>query len=306
MHVSIIVVTYNSSDDTNKCLQSLSELQTKDAKVNVLVVDNGSREHYELPEHIRVDMFEVLRSEANLGFTGGNNLGIYNAVEKYNSEYVLLLNNDTIVDTKLVTKLLQCAKNNPTLGVVCPKIYFYPGNEFHASYARNQKGSVLWYAGGSIDWSSLSAFHRGVDEVDRGHFDAQEASEFATGCAMLLKREVLEKVGIFDKRFFLYFEDVDLSERIKKAGYKIGFCPEAVVWHRNAQSSGGSGSDTHRYYLARNKLLFTFKHGGFKDIVLGVRVWLQYALRGTTLEQQAALDFLFQRFGKQPVVLHAE
>ncbi len=306
MHISIIVVTYNSPKETNECLHSLSKLRSKDVKFNVVVVDNASREPYVLPESLNTKQFEVLRSEANLGFTGGNNLGIYNAVERYNSDFLLLLNNDTTVDEQLLGKLLQCNTEYPEHGVICPKIYFYPGNEYHPSYTKSQKGLILWYAGGSIDWTSLSAFHRGVDELDRGHFDSQKESEYATGCCMFIKREVLEKVGIFDKRFFLYFEDVDLSARIKKAGYSIGFCPAAVIWHKNAQSSGGAGSDTHNYYIARNRLLFTFKHGSSKSIFLALRVWLSYLLTGSTFEQQAAVDFVLQRFGKQPVVLHAE
>ncbi len=205
-----------------------------------------------------------------------------------------------------MTNLVKCSLETPEHGVVCPKIYFYPGDEYHDSYSRSDRGNVLWYAGGSIDWTSLSAFHRGVDEIDRGHFDALQTTDFATGCCMLIKREALEKVGMFDKRYFLYFEDVDLSARIKDAGYTLGFCSSSHIWHKNAKSSGGSGSQIHNYYIARNRLLFSFQHGSLRNKLLALRVWVTYILSASSLEQQAAIDFALRRFGKQPVVLSVE
>jgi len=304
MHISLILINYNTKSDTDECLKSLSVLKTKGFSYNVVVVDNGSMESYSLPRTLTSNKkFEVVRSEANLGFTGGNNLGIYYAIEKYNSDYTLLLNNDTVVEPHFLQKLIDCSEDHSEYGLICPKIYFYKGNEYHKkSYSRSQLGSVLWYAGGSIDWPNLAAFHRGVDEVDRGQFDTFSDSDFATGCCVLIKREVLEKVGTFDKRYFLYFEDVDLSVRAHDARYGIGFCPEAVVWHKNAGSSGGAGSSVHNYYIARNRLLFAFKHGGNKSKLVGLRVLLQYLLSGTNYQKTAVLHFLFRRFGKQPIV----
>ena len=241
MHISLVIVNYNTKSDTDECLKSLAKVSGREIKFTVIVVDNGSIEQYQLPRGLDKKRFEVVRSEANLGFTGGNNLGIFYSIEKYNSDYVLLLNNDTVVDTLFLKRLAECSQENPEYGLICPKIYFYKGNEYHKKeYARSELGSVLWYAGGSIDWQNLAAFHRGVDEVDRGQFDSFQGSDFATGCCVLIKREVLEKVGTFDKRFFLYFEDVDLSVRTRRAGYEIGFCPASIVWHKNAGSSGGS------------------------------------------------------------------
>ena len=302
MHISLVVVHYNTKIDTDECVKSLSKVKRGDFTFNVVIVDNGSMEAYTLPRAIDKKKFEVVRSEGNLGFTGGNNLGIFYSIEKWNSESVVLLNNDTVVSEDFLKKLVDCSTKNTHFGLLCPKIYFYKGNEYHKkSYGREQLGSVLWYAGGSIDWPNLSAFHRGVDEVDRGQFDSVQTSDFATGCCVLLKREVLEKVGTFDKRFFLYFEDVDLSVRVKNAGYDIGFCPDSVIWHKNAGSSGGSGSRLHNYYIARNRLLFAFKHAKRSRLAAGLRVLLQY-LFGTTYEEIAVTDFILNRFGKQPIV----
>ena len=303
MHTSLVIINYNTKSDTDECLKSISHVSTREHKFNVVVVDNGSQNEYSIPRGLDKNRFEVVRSEANLGFTGGNNLGIFYSIEKYSSDYVVLLNNDTVVDPLFLKRLLSCSDENPEYGLICPKIYFYKGNEYHKkSYKRSELGNILWYAGGSIDWSNLAAFHRGVDEVDRGQFDTFQTSDFATGCCVLLKREVLEKVGTFDKRFFLYFEDVDLSVRTRRAGYEIGFCPTAVVWHKNAGSSGGSGSKLHQYYIARNRLLFTFKHGSKAQLLTGLRALLQYVFGGNRYEQTAVLHFLLRRFGKQPVV----
>ena len=293
MHISLILINYNSKSDTDECLKSLQNIKNKGFSYTVVVVDNGSLEEYTLPRSITSSRFEVVRSEANLGFTGGNNLGIYYAIEKYNSEYVLILNNDTVVAPNFLQKLFDCSEEHPHFGILCPKMYFYKGNEYHKkSYSRSQLGTVLWYAGGSIDWDDSAAFHRGVDEVDRNHFDTLETTDFATGCCMLIKREVLEKVGVFDKRFFLYFEDVDLSVRAKNAGYTIGYCPESVIWHKNAGSSGGAGSSVHNYYIARNRLLFAIKHRAKFKLRLILRIFFNYFWYGSDSEKRALLHIV--------------
>ena len=303
IHVSIILINYNTKDDTLECLKSLQNIKTTNFKHTVIIIDNGSKEPFELPKNLDADNIKILRSEANKGFTGGNNLGIYYAVEKFNSDYVLLLNNDTTVDENFLKELVKTAESDQRIGMVASKIYFTQGREFHASsYSKDELGKILWYAGGSIDWNHLAAFHRGVDEVDRGQFDTQTESDFATGCSVLVKREILEKVGILDKRFFLYMEDVDWSVRVIKAGYTVGFAPKSVVYHKNAGSSGGSGSSTQSYYQTRNRLLFAFKYGTWKEIITALRITLLILLKGTAIERRAVLHFFTMQFGKQPII----
>lgn len=303
IHVSTILVTFNTTKDTLECLNSLQEIKTTGFKHSIIIVDNASKEPFVLPKKFLDADIEVIRSESNKGFTGGNNMGIYYAIEKYNSDYVLLLNNDTTVDPNFLKEMVRMAQDDANIGMVGSKIYFTKGNEYHAdSYTKEEIGKVLWYAGGSIDWNHIAAFHRGVDEVDRGQFDTQSESDFVTGCSMLVKREVLEKIGTFDKRFFLYFEDVDWSLRAQKAGYTIGFCPTSIVYHKNAGSSGGSGSTIHQYYQARNRLLFAFKHGSWKDIVTALRLAALYAFYGTKQQRLAVFHMFTLQFGKQPIV----
>lgn len=303
-HVSILLVHYNDQLTTDTCINSVAKLVHPGYKLQCLIVDNGSIKPYVLPKKLRTSKkFTVIRSDANLGFTGGNNLGIHYAVEKNSSQYILLLNNDTTIKTDAVKKMLDLFESDTKIGIVTPKIYFSAGKEFHKdSYNIKQRGKVLWFAGGTIDWNHLTAFHRGVDEVDRGQFDHASSTDFATGCALFIRREVLEKIGFLDKRYFLYFEDVDLSLRVKKAGYRIQFCPEAVVWHDNAGSSGGSGSETQVYYQERNRYLLAISHGTPK--IIPVVLWLQWqaVVSGNRLKQRAVYDFYRRAFGKQPLI----
>ena len=303
IHVSIILINYNAAEDTVDCLKSLRKIKTTGFKYNVVIVDNASKDIFSVPQNLESSNIEVIRSEANKGFTGGNNLGIFYAVEKYNSDYVLLLNNDTTVDENFLKEMVRTAQADPRIGMVGSKIYFSKGREFHSeSYNESELGNVLWYAGGSIDWNHLAAFHRGVDEVDKGQFDNQTESDFATGCSVLIKREILEKVGTFDKRFFLYLEDVDWSVRVKRAGYIIAFEPKSIVYHKNAGSTGGSGSTTHDYYQTRNKLLFAFKHGTWKEVGTALRIALFTLINGSPAQRLGVVHFFMMRFGKQPII----
>jgi hypothetical protein len=306
--ISIIIVNYNTEQETEECLTSLQNLQTDGFCYNLIVVDNGSKQDFTLPKNLQASQssaenVEVIRTEANLGFTGGNNLGISHAVKNYNPEYFLLLNSDTVVKADFLIHLYHSLANNERAGLASSKIYFAPGYEFHqASYNQEQQGEVLWYAGGSIDWQNLLAFHRGVDEVDRGHFQQQTQPDFATGCSLLIKREVIEEVGILDKKYFLYVEDVDYSLRVQRQGYQVLFCPQSIVWHKNAGSSQGVGSKIHQYYQTRNRLLFFFKYGRLKTKLTALRLMLRLLIQGNRCQQKAVRDYLLGRFGKQPIV----
>jgi GT2 family glycosyltransferase len=115
-----------------------------------------------------------------------------------------------------------------------------------------------------IDYANFDAFHIGVDEVDRGQFEEERQVEFVTGCCMLIRREALQQLGMFDVRYFLYLEDVDLSVRFRRGGYELWFCPGSKIWHVNAGSSGGAGSALHVYYQTRNRLFFFFKYAALR------------------------------------------
>lgn len=313
--VAIIIVNYNTPDLTKECLSSLFKIKTNGFDHQIIVVDNGSIEEFNLPKKWGKKPVDVIRTQANLGFTGGNNLGISHAVKEYDPDYFLLLNSDTEVDPDFLNHLYNASQANDQIGIATSKIYFHPGNEYHQSdYDSNQEGKILWYAGGSIDWKNLAAFHRGVDEVDRGQFDhfgqlqplnpkqVISQTDFVTGCCMLIKREVIETAGILDKKYFLYLEDVDFSLAAKSEGFKLYFCPESIVWHKNAGSSQGAGSQIHLYYQTRNRLLFFFRHGSLKVKLTVIRMMFKLLISGKSVERKAARDFIFGQFGKQPVI----
>jgi len=186
----------------------------------------------------------VLKNSQNLGFVEGNNVGIRYAL-KNGADWVLILNNDTTVAPDLLTQLIKQGNLINQSGILGPKIYFAPGFEYHKNrYKPSQRGKVFWYAGGIIDWDNVYCSHRGVDEVDKGQYDPPtggEETDFVSGCAMLVKKEVFDKIGLFDPRYFLYLEDVDFCQRAKKAGFKIIYVSQGKVWHYNASSSEVGG-----------------------------------------------------------------
>jgi GT2 family glycosyltransferase len=303
-HVTTIIVNYNTPRETELAIRSALNASGDDFRHQVLVVDNGSKELLKIPKDLRRAPLELIRSSANLGFTGGNNLGMSHAVKHYQTDYFFLLNSDATVAKNGVQALYQALHNDPKAGIAVSKIYFTAGHEYHRkSYKKSERGKVLWYAGGSIDWPNLVAYHRGVDEVDRTQFDQQTSCDFATGCALMIKRVVTEHVGILDKRFFGYYEDMDYSLRVKKAGYKLVFVPESVVWHMNSGSvAGGTGSKFQQYYQTRNRLLVVAKHGTWRNWLTSLRFMFNTLISGSDAERKGVLDFVLVRFGKQPIV----
>lgn len=303
-HITTIIVNYNTPKETELAIRSAVSATALGFRHQVIVVDNGSKNLLKLPKYLRTPQVELIRSEANLGFTGGNNLGMSHAVKKYQTDYFFLLNSDAEVEKNGIQALYDALQADPQAGLAASKIYFTPGLEFHRrSYKKSEKGKVLWYAGGSIDWPNLVAFHRGVDEVDRGQFDQQTTSDYATGCAFLVKRVVTEHAGILDKHFFGYYEDMDFSIRVKKAGYKIVFVPQSVVWHMNGGSTvGGVGSKFQQYYQTRNRLLVIAKHGSWRNKLTAAQFAITTLVSGAEAERKGVLDFLLLRFGKQPIV----
>lgn len=299
-HLSIVIVHYNTKKETLRCLASVYAASFKNGKKQVIIVDNGSQEVFSCPEYPEV---VVLRSDANLGFTGGNNLGIHFAIETFNSDYVFLLNSDATVAQNCFDILTEYAEDHPKAGIVCPLIYFTEGQEFYTkSYQKRERGRVIWYGGGSVDRGLLDGFHRFVDEIDSGQVAHEPISDFATGCAALIKREVLEKVGLLDKRYFLYLEDVDYSFRTRHFGYEIHCCSTAHAWHDNGGSSG-VGSFTQQYYMTRNRLLF-FNHLLKKprEKFALLRLALHTLIVGTRYERLGILHACMGQWGKQLII----
>lgn len=296
--IFIIILNFKGADNTIDCLASLQKLNLpKSVKVEPIVVDNGSHDNSVKKIREKFPTVMMIENQTNFGFTGGSNEGIRFAL-KSNASYVLLLNNDTIADPDLVKNLLEVI-DKENVGVVVPKIYFEKGYEFHKErYERQDKGKVIWYAGGIMDWENLIGKNRGVDEVDHGQFDELEETELATGCCFLMKASVLNKIGLLDDKYFLYYEDADLSERIKRAGLKIVYNPKSIIWHKNAESSGGSGSDLQDYFISRNRLLFATKYAPIRTKIALLRESIGLVASGRKWQKRGVLDFYLRHFGR--------
>ncbi len=320
--VSIIVLTWNGKKDTLECLKSLAKLTIKNFQLEIVVVDNAStdetaaavkefsrkfasatnktsRKEKERVAQIRVNSrtpaIKYIKNRTNLGFAEGNNVGMRYAIKK-DADYVMLLNNDTYVDKNLVTDLIKEFKKYPTAGVLSPKIYFAKGFEFHKDrYKKNELGQVIWYAGGDIDWDNVYGSNHGVDKVDKGQFEKVSDTDFATGCCMFFRSEVLKKVGLFDKRYFAYLEDADLSQRIKNAGWRVLYTPNAYLWHKVGQALG-IGSERNDYYITRNRLLFGIKHSSLRTKFALIRESIKLLLKGRKWQSIGVRDYYLGRF----------
>ena len=295
-HVFVIILNWNGASDTCACLASLEKSKVKSQKSKVIVVDNGSIDDSVATIRKNFPNVEVIETGKNLGFAGGNNIGIRRALED-GADFVWLLNNDTFVDTNALVSLVDAFKGD-NVGVAGSKIYFAPGREYHHErYKEKDRGHVLWYAGGIIDWNNMYASHRGVDEVDKGQYGDVEETPFVTGCSMMVKKEVFEKIGLLDEKFFAYLEDLDFCLRARRAGYKFLYVPQSVIWHKNAGSSG-VGSDTHQYYMTRNRLLVGFRYAPMRTKLALAREALRFGLIGQSINRKAVVDALIGRWGK--------
>lgn len=296
--VSVIILNWNRKDDTVETLKSLSRSSTTNYDLNIIVVDNGSTDgSVEAFNKITNIKFRLISLDTNTGFVMGNNIGIKAALEEEGADYVLTLNDDTLVDKNMIKNMIKYMKEDKAVGITVPKIYFAPGFEFKDKYPRGVSGKVIWYAGGKIDWDNVYASNFGVDDVDRGQYDERKETDFATGCALLIKRKVLEKIGMFDERYFAYMEDVDLSRRAINAGYKVVYVPEAYMWHKVSQSSG-IGSELNDYFITRNRMIFGLTYARPRTKFALYRESFKLLFFGRKWQRKGIRDYYLRKFGK--------
>lgn len=293
--VSIIILTTNALEMTRTQLADIAKLKTGGLDCECLVVDNGSTDGTEkaLKDFSLENMgYGFIQAGENLGFAGGNNVGIKNALER-GADYIILMNNDLILPQDLLIKLVGYMEENTDTGVTSPKMYFAKGYEFHKDrYKSEDLGKVIWYAGGVIDRNNAYSEHRGVDEVDRGQYDKIEETDYANGACIMVRRKVFKKIGLLDPSLFLYWEDADFSQRAKNAGFKIVYFPGTHLWHKVSSSTGGSGSPTNDYFLTRNRVYFANKHLSFRTKVAVWKDTLRIAFTGRSWQKKGAVDAL--------------
>lgn len=256
--VWIVVLNWNRPDDTVKCISSLR--QSDYPCFQIVVVDNGSTDR-SVDTLKRQPGVDLLVNDQNLGFATGSNRGIEYALRR-GADYVLIMNNDTTVSRTMLSKLVEAAERHPRLGIVGPVIYYAD---------RPQK---VWFAG--------MRFRHGLYLVRKGLHLASplqpiEEVDFISGCGMLVCRDVWEQVGLFDPRFFMYYEDLDLCIRASRAGYHIACATEARMWHTLSASTGGPDSPSKQYYQVKSCVLFCNKHTRGLNRIINIGIRLAHA-----------------------------
>lgn len=298
-NVFVSIINFNGKENTLSCLLQLDKIKSSGFNTTVIVIDNASEEDFSLATDFLKNIPVVfIKNKKNLGFAQGHNIGIEYALA-HGADYVIILNNDTLLDENFVDSLVRMAEKDSKIGAIGPKIYFAKGFEYHKKrYKQADLGKIFWYAGGEMDWKNVIGHHRGVDEVDMGQYDQDCETEYVSGCCMFLTRSALEKTSGFDKKYFLYYEDNDLCQRLKKMGFKIMYEPKSVIWHKNAGSAGGSGSRLQDYYITRNRMLFGMKFAPLRSKIALIRESARLLLLGRKWQKKGIVDFYLKRFEK--------
>jgi len=278
--LSIITINYNGLKDTCELIDTLP---LSDETIEVIVVDNASTQDEATDIELRYPQVTVIRSNRNLGFAGGNNLGIKAA----HGKYLFLLNNDTIIREQklevggmgLFHPLIDRLESSEKIGMVCPKIRF------------SWENHPIQYAGYTpLSKITLRNHSVGYGEEDKGQYDTPHPTPYAHGAAMLVKREVIEKVGMMPECYFLYYEELDWSVMIRKACYDIWYDPALTVFHKESQTTG-KASPLKTFYITRNRLLFAQRNiqGASKYLtyaylvsVVAIRDMVKYTFTGKT------------------------
>ena len=294
--VGVVVLNWRRPDDTIACLASLREQDYPSC--DVIVIDNGSPDGSPAAIRGRFPDVVLIENDRNLGFAGGSNVGIRHAVD-HGADYVLLLNDDTVVAPDMLRTLVSIAESDPRIGIVGPKIFYY------------EPPDVVWSAGGTVDGLGR-ARHIGVDRRGDGTPDAARDVDYVTGCALLVKRGVVDRIGMLDERFFAYFEETEWCARARRAGFRVVCVPGARMWHKIEPTARGH-SRAYLYLMSRNRLLYLGCCGARPWIVVSaildlLRTAASWYLRPRHREMRpfssslvrGVGDFMVGRFGAPP------
>ena len=280
--LSIITVNYNGLNDTCALIDSIPFNED----MEVIVVDNGSIKNEASILQNRYPHITAIRSDQNLGFAGGNNLGIKTAKGKY----LYLINNDTVFKDFNPQVLIKRLKSSQKIGMVCPKIRFAWDD------------NPIQFAG-YTPLSPITIRNRaiGFGEEDKGQYDMPHQTPYAHGAAMMLKREVVDKAGLMPECYFLYYEELDWSMMLTRAGYEIWYDPASTIYHKESRSTG-QNSPLRTYYITRNRLLLVKRNWSefskyisycYLIVIVAIRDILKYTLQGKFSLTSAVLKGIF-------------
>ncbi len=229
--VYVVILSYNGKKLTLDCIQSC--LRQTYPNYFIILIDNNSADDsvsaisIQYEKEIAQGKLVVVKNAVNLGFAGGNNIGIEIAIRS-GADYVFLLNNDTVVDDNCISEMTAFLESHPGVGLAAPKIYYFE--------PRDQ----IWFAGAELSLARGVSKHIGIREKDTGQYNWPLESDYITGCAMMIRKSVIDKIGMLDTRFYMYAEDVDYSLRAKKAGFQLWYVPQGKIWHKISSAMGGN------------------------------------------------------------------
>lgn len=246
--VYIILVNYNGVNDTIACIESIKKNE-HNCEYKIIVVDNNSTDNSVEILSKNQDI-HFIESHANNGFAIGNNIGIDYAL-KDGADYILLLNNDTIITENSISKLLNALKQNEDIGIVGCRIMYDDNKE------------LINYCGGRFNWYKGITVHEHYKQKFNNDMPECMDTEFITGCCMLITKEVFEKVGYLPEEYFMYFEDADFCMKVRNANYKLKICTNVVIYHKVSSSSGGEYSEFAIKWITRNRLIFLDKYKNY-------------------------------------------
>lgn len=295
--VVTVILNTNRRDDTCALLASLEKMTYQNHRV--IVLDNASTDGSVPAIRSAYPTVQIIALEKNLGYAGNNNVGIKAALAQH-AEWVFVLNEDTILAPDCLTQLIRVGQDNAQTGIVGPMVYHH------------NEPDIIQSAGGKMgrDWR---AWHVAQNEFDQGLFSLAREVDWISGCAILVRRELIEQVGMLDERFFYYWEETEWCLRARKSGWRIMHVPQAKLWHKGVQRDYHP-SPSVTYYATRNRFLVLAKHHA--PILAWIVAWVQtlrtlasWSIRPkwrTMLAHrnamwQGTVDFLRQRWGMRSV-----
>ncbi len=251
--VAVLLLNWNGVELTVPCIESLQKGTI--IPTQIIVVDNASVDNSVNILKEKFPFIELIQNQTNLGFTGGNNIGFKKILSDH-YDYIWVLNNDTLVDKNCLYNLLEAMQADISIAAVSGKILY------------DDPTDIIWYAGSVLNKNTLRSKHKGEMQKDLGQYDIQEDVPFISGCCMLIRRNVLETVGLFDNNFFAYSDDFDWCLRAKSMGLRLRYIPKAMIYHKVSASfkktttnkNGGTSSPFAIYLTTRNRLYIIRKH----------------------------------------------